>query len=501
MTFTKKNNFSTENIGVLLVIILAANILLIFFSDGISGNDFWWHVKVGEWICENGKIPTRDIFSWYGIEQELDWTAHEWLSDVIYYLIHNTFGDAGIFVFCILAAFLMIILLLVQVKGYFKENVLLGTIYFILLSIVSTLFFYGRPHVFSFFLLFFELKVLYEFIGKPNTKKIYWLPVIGCLWSNLHGGSSNLAYILCLVFLVAAICNFKFGRVYSNRLEKGAICKLFGMSVVTFFSLFLNPIGSKVILFPYTSIGDKLMMSTISEWQAPDAKDFGTLIFYFVPIIIMTIGIVTEEKEVRLIDILVMGVFLYLFFRSSRFIMLWYIAAGFYAFPYLPKCRLKEVITRVEKIVLGVGLFVLLIPFVSGIYNIAQMQEEEYISRTMSEEAIDAVRKYSTDRMFNDYDLGEALIYNDIPVFFDARADMYLQENIYADAISLMSLKQMNNDANTQYVDVEAFIEKYQFNSMLIMKTRALYTYILLHEERFECMYEDDTLAYFKIVE
>ena len=33
--------------------------LLWCYKDGINGNDFWWHIKIGEWIMENGKIPTH----------------------------------------------------------------------------------------------------------------------------------------------------------------------------------------------------------------------------------------------------------------------------------------------------------------------------------------------------------------------------------------------------------------------------------------------------------
>jgi hypothetical protein len=52
---------------IILVGLLAVTLLC--FSEGINGNDFWWHVKVGEWIVDNGKVPTEDIFSWYGMEK------------------------------------------------------------------------------------------------------------------------------------------------------------------------------------------------------------------------------------------------------------------------------------------------------------------------------------------------------------------------------------------------------------------------------------------------
>ena len=114
--------------------------------------------------------------------------------------------------------------------------------------------------------------MLYDFMDNPSTKKIYFLPLIGCLWSNLHGGSSNLSYLLCIVFLVCTKLEFKLGRVYSKKLEKKAFIKLLLVSIGTVLSVLINPIGLKVLAFPYTSLGDNLMMKIISEWQAPDAK-------------------------------------------------------------------------------------------------------------------------------------------------------------------------------------------------------------------------------------
>ncbi len=57
----------------MLLVTGASAILLYCFSTGISGNDFWWHAKTGEWICSNRAIPNKDIYSWYGVEHGFDW--------------------------------------------------------------------------------------------------------------------------------------------------------------------------------------------------------------------------------------------------------------------------------------------------------------------------------------------------------------------------------------------------------------------------------------------
>lgn len=502
--FTKMQKYmKTDDINKIMLCILffvAVIVELFCFSQGISGNDFWWHLKVGEWICSNHRIPTTDIFSWLGTELEISWTAHEWLSDVIYYSIHHLFGELGIYLFCLLAALLMTFLMFWQVRHDLKENLLIGSVFFILFVVVSSGFFYGRPHLFSFFLLFWELKILYGFTENPQIKTIYLLPVIGCLWSNLHGGSSNLAYLLCLMFFLFSFFRVWIGRAVSEPLERTARWKLGIVTLGTFLSLLLNPVGIRVVLYPYQSLADSLMMSVISEWQAPDAKNIGSLFLFFFPMFLMTIGFLTEQREIRLIDLAIMGIFFYLFFRSARFIILWYIAACFYAFPYMPRCGVKEIKKQYEKVILYGCAALLLLPLGMGIWNIVTLGKGDgYISQVMSPEAVHAVQSANPSRIFNDYNLGEILIYNDIPVFFDARADLYSQEHIMEDGISLMNLVQKNVDRGISYVDVEAMMEQYAFDGILILKSRSLYAWLIAQQEKYTCIYEDDSVAYFCI--
>lgn len=59
----------------------------------------------------------------------------------------------------------------------------------------------------------------------------------------------------------------------------------------------INPIGLKVLAYPYVNLSDSLSMTVISEWQAPDAKLIGNLVLYFLPIVVMSIGIISRKKE------------------------------------------------------------------------------------------------------------------------------------------------------------------------------------------------------------
>ena len=91
-----------------------------------------------------------------------------------------------------------------------------------------------------------------------------------------------------------------------------------------------------------------------------------------------------------------------------------------------------------ERVLITVCLIVFAVLIgMSGVQTYKTIKDGEIISVTMSDDAINVVKEDAPERLFNDYNLGEALIFNEIPVFFDARADLYAHDNIMADGVSM----------------------------------------------------------------
>lgn len=311
-----------------------------------------------------------------------------------------------------------------------------------------------------------------------------------------------MSYLLCIVFLVIGVMKFELGRIKASKLSRKGIITLAVVTLGTILGILANPIGLRVLLYPYQSFADTLSMTIISEWRAPDAKVIRNLILYFFPIVLMSIGLVSEKKKIRFIDLAVMGVFLFLFFQSARFIVMWYISAVFYAFPYMPKCKIKKVKKYSEIIAVAAVFIVLCVPIGFSVSNyIETIRENQIISKAMSEEAVQVVLSEKPKRIFNDYNVGETLIYNNIPVFIDARADLYAAEHILEDSVSLMFLEQVNSDSETRYVDVESIVSKYDFDGILILNDRPLYSYLIGNPSRYEIVFEDEILGYFRVIQ
>ena len=504
MTFISRKNkkFSAVDYGYAAIGFLVFSVLLYFLGQGIPGNDFWWHVKAGEWICTHGSVPVQDIFSWYGIEKGIRWTAHEWLSEVVFYMIYSRFGERGIYLFVVAAALIFTWLMWEQAKKYIVRNIMFGSAFFGLYAVLAPLFFYGRPHIFSFFLLYFELRLLYGYLDGHGRRRVFIIPFLAVLWSNFHGGSASLSYILCLVFAAGSLFSVRIGRIASVREDWKVPLRLLLVAALSAAAILVNPVGKAVFLYPYDNLAQRQMLSVISEWQSPDAKELGQLILFYLPIALMCLGMCADKENLRLTDLLIMGMFLLLFFRSVRFIFLWYIAAVFCAFPYVPRYEVRQIKKPWERVVLQLSVLTAILLFGAGAVGIIRTYRKgEMIEEVLSEQMLETVRTQAPERIFNDYDTGEALIFHDLPVFFDSRADLYAQEHIFEDGISLTGLVQMNPEEDAAYADVEMLMDRYGFDGILLRRGRPLVPYLRSHPERYELVFEDKDTVYFSVLE
>jgi len=83
-----------------LLIAAAAFIALSSRPELLTDADTYWHMATGRWILEHGAIPAVDVFS--HTMQGSRWTAHEWLSEVLFAGGFKLAGWTG--VLCLTAA-------------------------------------------------------------------------------------------------------------------------------------------------------------------------------------------------------------------------------------------------------------------------------------------------------------------------------------------------------------------------------------------------------------
>ena len=479
------------------------NIALCFFLlvygliCGVSGNDFWWHLKTGEWIITNGKIPHMDVFSWYGTANNYIWYAHEWLSDVIYYLIYNTIGRIGItFISILLIGFHHLFLMKITEK-YWAKYTNISFLWFFYHATILLLVLQCRPYIFSFIFLDIELYLLTRFLEEDNFKGIFFVPLLGMLWSNMHGGSSNLSYIIFGIFLlIGALDNFDFYKLEHRKLSKEKL-KILGITfVLTILSLFLNPYGIEMLIYPYRyMLVSNFDRQVIGEWAPIDLKTDVGLIMIVMFAALLIILIITEKK-IKAIDFVLFGAFTYLLFQSIRFGYFFFIVASYIIFRYMPE-KVNDFIKEsiIKYACIGASILIL----IAGTLFLS-ISDFKYVKTTLSDEFVEVIKESGNERLFNAYELGEELIFNDIPVFIDSRADVYsLNGDVLIHAYALYKLNPTYiEEIRHEFFGVDYFFDEvYGFDSAVVPAYIPISTYLDKRED-FVKVYEENNIIYWE---
>ena len=113
---------------------------------------------------------------------------------------------------------------------------------------------------------------------------------------------------------------------------------------------------------------------------------------------------------------------------------------------------------------------------------------ERYNSKCLSDDLIKVIKKENPKRLFNGYDLGGELVYNDIDVFIDGRADLY-SKYTFENYLIISRF-------GTGVLDL---IDSYKFDYYLVTEDMALYNY-LISNSNFVNVYNKNNVYLFRNV-
>lgn len=245
----------------ILVLALVLSGLACIFYKPISSCDIWLHLKVGEYIVQHDYVlPKADPFSYTAEGKSL--ILHEWLSQVILYIIHNLLGFAGIRVMQVLlelTALVFVFRAALRLSGRFLVALLV-------LLIIAYLFrtrYLIRPELFS--LLFFTfLYAWFVTIPRRPRRSDYALFFFLCvLWVNLHpfmiftGGIITILIFAKLARKIPRISQwFRFAGISYNPLL------LFLFFLV---GSLINPYGYRI--YEYVLGATPVARQYVQEWQ------------------------------------------------------------------------------------------------------------------------------------------------------------------------------------------------------------------------------------------
>jgi len=224
----------------------------------IPATDFFWQVATGRFVLRHG-VPHFDPFS--HTVRGRPWTAHEWLSCVLFAAVFDGLGPEAVLrvkaLICALS--LLAVYLACRARGASQWASLPPVL---LCALTLRPFFDLRPQVLTYLMLASLLALSWRAVRGGKL----WLPFLflpfQALWANIQGGFI-LGPAVSLLFSLGLAIGRKFREAFSFSLLLPAL--LIASS--------LNPYGPRHLLYPLGYAGLKTVYAqAVVEWQPPDLR-------------------------------------------------------------------------------------------------------------------------------------------------------------------------------------------------------------------------------------
>jgi hypothetical protein len=232
--------------------VLVASVAL--FVRPVTDVDFWLHMATGRWIVEHARLPAYDLFT-YTVSGHR-WVNHEYLSEVLMWLLQARFGLAGVSVVWGLLSWLGLLLVLAACRPRTEPYVVTG-LGLALAALAGAPIWGPRPQMVTFVLLALELLWLRRALADDDSRAILWLPAVMALWSNLHGG-----WPVAFPFLGIAMA-------VSWR-RPALLRRLALVTALSAVAVGLNPNGIAIYAYPFQTLTSVAQQSLIAEWASPN---------------------------------------------------------------------------------------------------------------------------------------------------------------------------------------------------------------------------------------
>jgi hypothetical protein len=245
------------------------------------------HLLTGKYILESQKVPTTEPFAYPYAGRT--YVSHEWLTDVVFYLVYSVSGTAGIVLLAgILLATTSFFLYKISTK---YNNSKLLILFLVIWGIgITSLNWVTRPHLVSMLFLVIWMGWVDKLVHNEPIA-IWRFPVMMLIWANMHG--EFIAGILVL-------CAYAAGWVwdYLTERDKASVQtgkKIFFALVSSLIATAINPGGLGPWFSIFGFVKNNYLMSRMAESNPPNFQQGPFLVI--LAMLVFSIAILGIRKE------------------------------------------------------------------------------------------------------------------------------------------------------------------------------------------------------------
>lgn len=538
------------NIKFIIMAVICIVLFVIAIVPKELQNDTFYTIKLGELILENG-IDMQEHFAWH---EGLPYTYPHWLYDVIIYIIFSIGSFNGMYISSIvLGVVLGITIYLTNVK--LTKNSVIPFFTTILILYMGKDFITARAQLITFILFVLTIYNIERFLETDKLKYQIFLIIIPILIANIHAAVFPFYFILYLPYIGEYVISLLVGssdlltniflksdereikklekkeklsekqnkklellkiRVEKNKLrleekkennrepykiivkENKVAIKLMGLMILALATGVLTPIGDT----PYTYLIRTMKGNTTQNI----AEHLPIILYnskYIFGYIIISVGLITFTKvKIKLSDLFLLGGLIFLTIMSRRQAsMLLFVGTLVInkmiqsLIEMYDKDGINEILKYFTSIIGRIFIYSVFAIFM--VFCLNKIKDTEIVSKkSYPIEATEFIKNnldLKNIKLYNEYNFGSYLLYEDIPVFIDSRADVYdpqfngWEDDIFRDFINI-------DDVN---IDYEEKFEHYGITHLLIYNNTTL-NKVLKLDENYKQLYKDDNFVIYE---
>jgi hypothetical protein len=258
--------------------VAVAGIFIVSALSLVRPHDFWWHVRFGQWIVENGRVPATDLFSFTRAGEP--YAYQMWLMDVALYLLLRA-GELPLVLLFHATVITTAYGLLFGVNRHAAGgNLRWGAVATLAAAAIGLDNWNVRPQTLSILLFALTLYLLERherrlLAGRSASKMLWWLVPLFALWANAHGGFV-LGLALLGTYLLASLLAW-LRRQRPFPAEELLITLLSGVATL------LTPLGPGMVDYVLSFARHPITRSFNVEFMPPTVRSLeGQLFFAFV---------------------------------------------------------------------------------------------------------------------------------------------------------------------------------------------------------------------------
>ena len=461
----------------IVILISFVAVFTISLIVAVTDYDFVWQTILGQ------KIVREHTF--YGLS-DLIWSTkykgwyldHEWLTNVIFYLVTSCFGEIGgilcykIFIAVILSIELLILGKLYNINNFYTP----ASLVCLVVGIVYALNYINFKAYNISLLLLLALVILLENYVKGQVSykglAVGYLSIL-VLWNNLHSGSVFLAIVVAFLYWVLCIK------------DKAT----FILGCCSILCLCVNPFGYKLVLFDIYHFSNTVMKSISTDWAAINTSTLTGKVILF-SLIVGFLCLIYCHATLKEPLTLLYGLFASLTIVSARHFL--------YLYPFFVIVLLRCAVNIKDKEQIYKKVFILLSLLLCSIQIIYWLNikdiKSEYLHHYITDDLLVKIQNTLQEDESGFYD-------SDLDVWHYGIKSFKVGAFTYTEEQNIATYT-LNHGSVTQIQDI---IAKYGLNKFLIAKYKAtplgvqhtnMYDFLNQSSE-YVLLYETERLAYF----